>query len=314
MNVRSKYIGVALLCALIVAFESVAIEGALNISDLNLFLVSSLPSIVAGLSLMSLSPRRTRAFVTGLGRRGWFAMIVMCVFVAAGVLLWFDAVSRIGAGEEAILGGGSSEVLFVVILSAIFLSERLSVLESVGSLMVVVGVFIVLTDVNDATLAVGFGEAEAILSSLCLGVSVVITTALLRNFEVTPLSGLELFLGGSMVLTFGVVTGQVVLPDGVGWVILLLLGVFPALGLWTYNAGLPKIGASLVSVLFALCGIMTVGVQALVLLIDPDAEIMLPSNVALALMGGAIAFFGVYLLNKKDIPTGLGPMSDDSSK
>lgn len=314
MNVRSKYIGVALLCALIVAFESVAIEGALNISDLNLFLVSSLPSIVAGLSLMSLSPSRTRAFATGLGRRGWCFMLAMCAFVAAGVLLWFDAVSRIGAGEEAILGGGSSEVLFVVVLSAIFLSERLSVLESVGSLMVVVGVFVVLTDVNNATLAIGFGEAEAILSSLCLGVSVVITTALLRNFEVTPLSGMELFVSGSMVLTVGLVTRQVVLPDTIGWGILLLLGVFPALGLWTYNAGLPKIGASLVSVLFALCGIMTVGIQAAILLVDPSAEIILPSNVALALMGGAIAFFGVYLLNKKDIPRGFGSMSEDSSE
>lgn len=293
--------GVALLSALIVAFEAVAIEGALNISDLNLFLVSSLPSIVAGLFLMGYAPKKTRTFVTTLGRPGWSRMLLLCVFVAAGVLMWFDAVSRIGAGEEAILGGGSSEVLFVVVLSAIFLSERLNAIESVGSLMVVLGVFIVLTDVDDLKLAIGFGEAEAILSSLFLGVSVVISTSLLKKYDVTALSGIELFLGGTMVLAFGVGTGQVELPELKGWGILIFLGIFPALGLWTYNAGLPKIGASLVAVLFALNGIMTVGVQAMILLVDPGAEIILPSNVALALLGGAVAFSGVYLINKKDI-------------
>jgi drug/metabolite transporter (DMT)-like permease len=314
MNVRSKYVGVALLCALIVAFESVAIEGALNISGLNLFLVSSVPSIVAGSALMSVRPSRTREFLTGLGRRRWALMIIMCIFVAAGVLMWFDAVSRIGAGEEAILGGGSSEVLFVVILSAIFLSERLNVLESVGSLMVVAGVFIVLTDVNDAKLALGFGEAEAILSSLCLGISVVMTVVLLRGTNVTSLSGLELLLSGLMVLGFGFVTGQIEAPDTTGLLILLGLGLFPALGLLTYNAGLPKIGASLVSVLYSLNGIMTVGVQASILLFNPDAEIMLPSNVALALLGGAVAFIGVYLIHKKNINFGLAGMSGASSK
>ena len=313
-SVRSKYVGVALLSALIVAFEAVAIEGALNISDLNLFLVSSVPSLASGLGLMSLSPSRTKTFAKGLGRRGWTSMLVMCTFVAAGVLLWFDAVSRIGAGEEAILGGGSSEVLFVVILSAVFLSERLSALESVGSLMVIVGVFIVLTDVNDVTLAAGIGEAEAILSSLLLGISVVMTTALLRGRDVTALSGVELFLSGSIVLTVGAVTGLAAVPDASDLAILLILGFFPALGLWTYNAGLPRIGASLVSVLFALTGIMTVGVQAAILLFDPDADIMLPSNVMLALLGGAVAFAGVYLLHKKEISSELVRTPHDALK
>lgn len=314
MNVRSKFVGVALLSALIVAFEAVAIEGALNIGDLNLFLVSSIPSLVAGVSLMAFAPKKTREFVTGLHLRGWVKMLIMGGFVAAGVVLWFDAVSRIGAGEEAILGGGSSEVLFVVVLSAIFLSERLSVLESVGSLMVVVGVFIVLMNVNELTLSVGLGEAEAIVSSLFLGISVVISTALLREFDVTPLSGVELVLSGTFVISFGVATGRVELPDVSGWGILLLLGVFPALGLWTYNAGLPRIGASLVSVLFALNGIITVGVQAAILIVDPNAEIMLPSNVALALLGGAVAFSGVYLIHKKNIVSELSHPSVGKSE
>jgi drug/metabolite transporter (DMT)-like permease len=313
LNVRSKYVLIALLCALIVAFEAVAIEGALNIENLNVLLVSAMPSLMGGIILMSIYPRGTAGFTRSLSRRGWISMVTMCAFVAAGVILWFDAVSRIGAGKEAILGGGSSEVLFVVVLSAIFLSERLDKLEAIGSALVVLGVFIVLMNMNEFRLSFGFGEAEAILSSLCLGISVVMTTALLRDHDLTPLSGLELFLSGSIVMLFGMSTGLISFPGVRGWVILVLLGLFPAMGLLTYNAGLPKIGASLVSVLFALNGIMTVCVQMAILLIFPDADIKLPQSVLLAMLGGAVAFVGVYLLNKKELPAVMGRSQDGSS-
>ncbi len=299
MDTKTKYIGVVLLSALIVACEAVAIEGALNIADLDLFLVSALPPIVGGLILMSFYPRGTVEFATGLGRRGWPFMLAMCVFVSAGVILWFDSVGRIGASKEAILGGGSTEVLFVVVVSAVFLSERLTRLEAVGSVLIIVGVFLVLVNPDVMELTIGFGEVEAILSSLCLGISVVMTTALLKDHALTPLSGWELLLGGGMVLVFGLAAGDIVWPDSQGWLLLLVLGAFPAFGLLTYNAGLPKIGASLTSVLFAFTGIMTVGVQLVILWFFPDASIMLPQSVALAVLGGAVAFAGVYMLNRR---------------
>jgi len=298
LEIRARYITVVLMSAFIVAFESVAIEASLNISDINIFLVSAMPSIVGGMILMGVSPKNTVEFSRGLGRRGWLGMLVLCVLSAAGVLLWFDSIGRIGAGKEALLGGGSSEVLFVVILSALFLHERLGKWEAIGGCMIVVGVFLVLADVGHVTLTFGLGEAEAITSSLCLGAVVVITTALLKNHALTPLSGVELLLSGLIVLFVGVVTGIVEFPGAVGWTILLFLGLFPAAGLLAYNAGLPKIGASLTSVLFALNGIMTVGVQLLILFMVPDAEIMLPRSVVLAMLGGGIAFVGVYILQR----------------
>lgn len=299
MEVRSRYIVVALMAAFVVAFESIAVEGALNIADIDIFLVASVPSIIGGLILIGIRPRGTVAFTRSLGRRGWLIMLSLCAIIAAGVLLWFDAVGKIGASKEAILGGGSSEVLFVIILSAIFLSERLSLLEGVGSVLVIVGVFVVLTDIESMSLTLGLGEIEAIISSLLLGTAVVVTTSLLRTYDLTPLSGVELLISGIIVVTFGTATGLVDLPKPSAWMILVLLGLFPAVGLLMYNAPLPKIGASLTSVLFALNGIFTVGVQLLVLAVFPDANLRLPQNVLLAVFGGAIAFVGVYLLNKR---------------
>ena len=299
MDLKSKYIAVVLLSALVVSFESVAIEGALNTANLDLMLVSAFPSIVGGLILMGLYPRATVKVTKDLGRRGWASMGMLCVLAAAGVILWFDAIGRIGAGKEAILGGGSSEVLFVVVLSAVFLSERLTKVEAIGSLMIVLGVFIVLANSEDVSLTMGLGEVEAILSSFFLGLSIIFATHLLKKHDLTPFSGLELLISGLMIIVLGVSLGLIGWPNADGWLILVVLGVFPAVGLLTYNAGLPKIGASLTSVLFALNGIMTVGVQVLVLIAAPDANVKLPESMILALFGGAIAFAGVYLVNRR---------------
>lgn len=288
---------VVLLSALVIAFESVAIEASINIADLSSLIVSTIPMLVGGSILMGASANQTTKFARSLDFKGWLWMFVLCALVAGGVILWFDAVGRIGASKEAILGGGSSEVLFVVILSVLFLRERLNKVEGVGSCFIVMGVFLVLFDEEVLSLSIGVGEAEAIMSSVLLAASVVVTALLLKNHELTPLSGVELFLSGILLLVAGVLLRLISWPDLTGWLILIGLGVFPAIGLLTYNAGLPKIGASLTSVLFALVGIMTVGVQLVVLAFSPHAELKLPDNLVLAIIGGVVAFAGVYLLN-----------------
>ena len=299
LSVRTTYILVVVLSAFLVALESVAIEGAINIADLSSFIVSSVPPLVGGFILLGLSTKGSSEFVREMDRKAWSYLAVLCAFVAGGVLLWFDAIGRIGAGKEALLGGSSSEVLFVVLLSAVFLSERLNRWELIGSMLIIAGVFIVLLNRNDLTLTLGLGEIEAIGSSLLLGISVVMTTVMLKTYRVTPLSAIELLLTGVFLIVVGIALGFVTWPGTNGVVVLLALGVFPAMGLLTYNAGLPKIGASLTSVLFALTGVMTVGVQLVVLGLFPSADIRLPENLALALIGGLVAFVGVYLLNAR---------------
>jgi len=259
--------------------------------------VSAVPTLVGGSILLALNPARSRRFAESLGVTGWMRMSLLCAFVAGGVLLWFDAVSRIGASKEAILGGGSSEVFFIVLLSVVFLSERLSRRELLGSVFVLAGVFIVLADSETLSLSIGLGEVEAVVSSLLLAISVVMTTALLRTKDLGPFSGLELFLSGLFLLAAGIGTGLIRWEGWSGVLILTMIGILPAVGMLMYNAGLPKIGASLTSVLFALNGVITVGVQLAVLLVFPEADIELPQSLFMALFGGAVAFGGVYLLN-----------------
>jgi drug/metabolite transporter (DMT)-like permease len=308
---RSKYIAIILFSALVVGYESVAVELALNTLSLDIFLIGSMPAIIAGFIMIVMYPRPTVKVVKALNRREWVFLTLLSVFAAVGVILWYDAVGQIGAGKEAILGGGSSEVLFVMILSAIFLGERLKRWEVFGSALIIIGVLLVLIEKESFTLSLGQGEMEAIVSSFFLGTSAVMIARMLRDYDVLPVSAIELVFSGILLLAIGVAMYPIVWPDAAGWLVMVALGIFPALCITTYYAGLKGIGASITSVLFSLSGILTVVAQISILLFMP-LDIQLPKNLILALIGGAIAVVGVYILNmrpgaKKKLPGALPP-------
>lgn len=298
MDRRSRYIAIVLFSALVIAYESAAVELALNTLSLDLFLVGSIPAIVGGMILIAFNPRPSARLVRRFTRREWTFVTILSVSAAVGVILWYDAVGRIGAGKEAILGGGSSEVLFVVILSALFLGERLKRMEVLGSILILLGVFLVLVNKDSINITLGLGEVEAIASSFFLGASAVMIARVLRDHEVLPVSGLELVFSGVLLLAIGIVLFPITWPDTVGWLVMIGLGIFPAVSITTYYAGLQGIGASLTSVLFSLSGILTVIAQVSILLIVP-ITVKLPENLALAIAGSIIAVVGVYILNRK---------------
>jgi len=295
---RSRYIAIVLFSAFVIGYEAVAIEIALNTLSIDIFLVGSIPAVIAGLILIALNPAPTAKLVKQLDRREWAFLTLLSTFAALGVILWYDAVAQIGAGKEAILGGGSSEVLFVVILSSMFLGERLRRIEVLGSVLILLGVFLVLVEKDSLSLSMGSGEVEAIVSSFFLGSSAVMMTRVLRDYNVLPISGIELVFSGLLLLAIGMIIFPIAWPDLTGWLVMAGLGIFPALSITTYYVGLKGIGASITSVLFSLSGILTVVAQASILLIMPF-EVQMPENLLLALAGGVIAVIGVYLLNMK---------------
>ncbi|HUW42603.1 MAG TPA: DMT family transporter [Thermoplasmata archaeon] len=309
LNRRNKYIAIVLFSAIVVAYEAVAVEGALNTANLDIFLVTAMPSIAGGLMLIAFRPRATHKLTMSMDRRQWSYILLLSLVASVGVFTWYDAIARIGASKEAILGGGSSEVLFVVILSALFLGEKLNRWEIFGGFLILMGVFFVLVNRDILSLTLGTGEIEAIAGSFFLASSVVMVTKMLREYDIIPVLGMELLLSGIMLLIIGLIAFPIVWPDAVGWIILIALGIFPPLSITTYFAGTKGIGASLTSVLFSLNGILTIVAQLSVLIFIHDANVKFPENMVLAIVGGVIAFFGVYLIEEN--PTKHGPKVDN---
>ncbi len=305
---RNKFIAIVLFSAVVCAYEAVAVEGALNTANLDIFLVTAMPSITGGLMLIAIKPRATRKLTMSMGRKQWSYILLLSLVASVGVFMWYDAVAKIGASKEAILGGGSSEVLFVVILSALFLSEKLNKWEIFGGFLILMGVFLVLVNKDILSLTLGPGEIEAIVSSFFLASSVVMVAKMLREYEIIPVLGMELMLSGVMLLAMGLTISPIVWPDAVGWILLIALGIFPAVSITTYFAGTRGIGASITSVLFSLSGILTIVAQLSVLLFIRDANVKFPENMILAVIGGVIAFIGVYLIEEN--PTKHTPKAD----
>lgn len=71
LNRRNKYIAIVLFSAIVCAYEAVAVEGALNTANLDIFLVTAMPSIAGGLMLIAFRPRATHKLAVSMGRRQW---------------------------------------------------------------------------------------------------------------------------------------------------------------------------------------------------------------------------------------------------
>jgi drug/metabolite transporter (DMT)-like permease len=111
--------------------------------------------------------------------RSWKYLLPGSVFIAIGIITWYDSVSRIGAAKESVLFGpiGTLAVLF---LARFFLHERLSTLQLVGVIIAIFGFFL-----SVASAAVGsplswFSLGEVILSGIAFAAAIIYLTKLTR--------------------------------------------------------------------------------------------------------------------------------------
>lgn len=129
----------------------------------------------------------------------------------------------------------------VVVLSMIFLGERLSVMQSVGAVAAMVGVVLASADLRslpkDAS-RFGLGVLLAILALFGFG-----TTTFMGGFMAQRYDFIGPALVGRIMLTvtfFGVGYAREALPKGVGrrsWVLILLLGAMESAGYLAFAKG-----------------------------------------------------------------------------
>jgi drug/metabolite transporter (DMT)-like permease len=238
-------------------------------------------------------------------------LLVASVCLAAAVFLWYDSVSRVGASKEGLLAG-PLETIVVLILAWLLLKEKLRKIQLVGVIIALLGFFSTVSsrslDLSTIfPLVISFGDLEAILSAFAFAGGVIVMTKLVKRHTTIEVTGASLLISGLILATLLLSTSQISIPTVQEWIFLVSFSLLPLGAALLYVIGLDRIGASLTSTIASSNILFTLFLQLLFKGLGVKSN--LPENILLALIGGALGLFGIYLvhiekdyiLRKKDI-------------
>jgi drug/metabolite transporter (DMT)-like permease len=257
-------------------------------------------------------------------------LLLASLFLSIGIFTWYDSVNRIGASKEVIVAG-PLEIVIIVLLARIFLSEKLKSIHILGIALALLGFILsIMSDSNivlDRTLIeptlspiidITFGDIEAILSAFGFALGVLFLTKLVSRhspIEVAAssmlVSGLILIgalilavllyeiqqipIGGNLVLNYNIQNNHQIISIVV---VLLLFSLLPFIGSLSYSTGLSRIGASLTATIGSSSIIITLAAQ--ISLEKAGFYSNLPDNIFLAVLGSIIGFLGIYIIHLRD--------------
>jgi drug/metabolite transporter (DMT)-like permease len=199
-----------------------------------------------------------------------------------------------------LLSTNTSEVLFVLLLSFVFLKEKISKSEALGSFMIIIGIFLLLFNPSIFSLSFELGETEAILSSLAFAIAVVIATDVLKKLDAKIVASIYLIIEGLILLVPTYLFQINLFVSIFAFVSLLILGIISALSVLTYNLCLKKVGAYLTVVVGSLSGLFSIVIQLLFSYLLPSVRFIFPPSLILAITGSVFAVLGIILISYKN--------------
>jgi drug/metabolite transporter (DMT)-like permease len=312
--------------AITISVESILIEfltttflqiTPLMLSAISITLAGTMLSLVA--SLLMRKKRILELFLKS-GKN----LFLASVFLAVGIFTWYDSINRIGASKEVLIAG-PLEIVIIVILARIFLSEKLKKIQATGIVLALIGFFIsILSDIGTNLLngiqtamtsplpstLITFGDIEAILSAFGFGIGVLFLAKLVSMHSSIEVAGTSMLISGLILVGFMVGFSYESLQTSLvkeGYlfqqpqllintiIILALFSLLPFIGSLSYSIGLSKIGASITATIGSSSILITVIIQ--ITLRQFGITSNLPENIFLAIVGGIMGFLGIYLIH-----------------
>lgn len=225
--------------------------------------------------------------------QSWKYLLPGSILLAAGVFAWYDSVGRVGASKEGLLSG-PLETIVILFLARIFLAEKLTKIQLIGVTIALAGFFATVLSSGLDTL-ITFGDIEAMLSAAAFGSGIIFVTKLAKTHSAQAVTASSLLISG-LILAAILWISQTPAIGAQDWVALLLFSLLPLTAALTYIVGLSRIGASLTSVIGAFSILLTVAFQLALLWLNID--VILPASIPLAIAGGVMGVFGIYLIHK----------------
>lgn len=137
----------------------------------------------------------------------WVFLLIIGLLYAYGNLLFFKSIKTIEASEMSILG--SAGTLVSVVLSYIFLNERLSGAQIVGVLFILAAVVVI--NYNRHKFQLSIGAWQALGGAACFGTAIIFDAFILRSYTAISYLPVGAFIiGVILLLSFPKSFGKVV--------------------------------------------------------------------------------------------------------
>lgn len=289
--------------AVLLSFESIVIEILIVRLQLSPLVISAISIPLAGAITLALTVLldKTKEKTASLDVfLGWKHLLPSSAFLAAGVFMWYDSVGRIGASKEGLLAG-PFETVAILLLARLFLKERLSSLQAIGTLIALGGFFLTTLSGHpggpDTTQQwVTFGDIEALLSAVSFAAGVIFLGKMAKSYRTAHVTGASLLFSG-LILLGALWALEPPVLSLIDWPILVAFSIIPLAAALSYIAGLARIGASLTSTIASFSIILTVLFQ--LIMQQAGIDVLLPERIMLAVAGGMLGVLGIYLVHRK---------------
>jgi drug/metabolite transporter (DMT)-like permease len=283
--------------AITLSFESIMVELLTEIPGISSLLVAGISIPFAGATLLLISAVLSKKITVF---NSWKLLLVGSIFLAAAVFLWYDSVTRVGASKEGLLAG-PLETIVVLILAWLLLKEKLRKIQLVGVIIALLGFFATVSsrslDLSSILpFVITFGDFEAILSAFAFAGGVIAMTRLVKRHTSIEVAGASLLISGLILATILILsTSQTSIPTITEWIYLISFSLLPLAAALLYVVGLDRIGASLTSTIASSNILFTLLLQLLFKGLGVKSN--LPESILLAVIGGALGLFGIYLIH-----------------
>lgn len=227
--------------------------------------------------------------------RQWFLVFLSAFFgVYCYNFFFFGAMGSISAVRASLLI--TSSTIFIILLSAVFFKEKITLIKWLGVFITLAGVAIVIVRGDFSKLgndAWGIGETFIMFTSLSWTIYTLLAKVILKQMDALSVSAFSAFMG-TILLFFPVLSEQPLAQlQAATWQSFLAVAYIgiTATGfgfVWYYEAVI-KIGATNSAVIANLTPVF-----AVVVAIGLGEELTLMTAV-----GGVIVLFGIWLTNKQ---------------
>ncbi|MEM7533373.1 MAG: DMT family transporter [Chloroflexota bacterium] len=286
-----------LISAMLVAISWVIAEIALHFYEVPVIWTAILTNLSGGLGLLLLAPQISRPSVWTFTWQQWVRLIIaaFCIYVASTLLAYYS-INLIGAGKSTLLG--LLQAPAVIILSIIFLGERLLLKHWLAGALMIFGAFLINFNPEALTFEFGSGELARVALAFFVGVGIVLMKPIVVNIneiQVTAVSMIiSVFFLCAAIPWFD--SGLQFSLPALG--LLAIVGILRGLSWYFYYVPLPIIGASRAIILFGSYAFFTVMLQLIIVAITPNLGTQLPSNLAMALIGGVVIVVGIVVMTR----------------